>query len=337
MEKLTIRAPDDFHVHVRQGEMLGPMVQATARYFKRALIMPNTTPPIATAGDVARYRQEILAVSPSGFQPIMTFKVLPTTTVSQVWEIHHRSWAVGKLYPDGVTTNSEGGVRDFRSLWSVFGAMQHCNLVLCLHGETPDVFCLDREEKFLEVLAEILEDFPRLKVVMEHLSTAAAVDFVANYQDRNLGATVTVHHLDLTLDDIIGGSLSPHHFCKPVAKRPQDRERLIEAVTEKDQTRFFLGTDSAPHLRADKECDCGAAGVFTAPLALPLLAEIFEAAGALDQMERFTSVNGAEFYRQPLNEGQITLVREEWTVPKEYDGVVPLRAGQTIQWKVKQD
>jgi dihydroorotase len=171
---------------------------------------------------------------------------------------------------------------------------------------------------------------------MEHLSTAAAADFVWMHGGGNLAATVTAHHLEITLDDVIGDKLRPHHFCKPVAKHPNDRRRLISAVTEPGQTKFFLGTDSAPHNRGAKEHDCGAAGVFTAPLALPLLAGIFEQHGALDQLEAFTSVNGASFYGLPLNEGTLTLVREPWTVPDEYSGVVPLRAGKTLQWKVKE-
>jgi dihydroorotase len=339
MDSITIRAPDDFHVHVRQGDLLAPMVRATARYFKRALIMPNTDPPILTGETAGEYQDDIISVSPPGFQPLMTIKIVPQTTTYQIRFAYSKGIVAGKLYPDGVTTGSANGVRDFKALAPVFSAMEEVGLVLCLHGEDPgkDVFCLDREERFLETLQWILQEFPGLKVVMEHLSTAAAADFVRQYGQDNLAATVTAHHLDITLDDVIGGKLMPHHFCKPVAKRPEDRELLIQAVTEPGQTRFFLGTDSAPHLRGDKECDCGAAGVFTAPLALPLVAEIFEREDALPQMEAFTSVNGANFYGLPLNEGTITLVREEWTVPEQYDGVAPLRAGKTIRWKVKED
>jgi dihydroorotase len=321
VQTLTIRRPDDFHVHVRQGDMLAPMVEATARYFARALIMPNTNPPILTDADVTAYENEILAVSPLSFDPLMTIKIVPETTPMQIREAHRADVTAGKLYPDGVTNNSANGVRDFKALSPVFATMEEIGMVLCLHGEDPgeDVFCLDREEKFLETLQWILEAFPGLKVVMEHLSTA-----------------VTAHHLEITLDDVIGDKLRPHHFCKPVAKRPQDRARLIAAVTEPGQKKFFLGTDSAPHYRGAKECDCGAAGVFTAPLALPLLAEIFEQHGALDRLEAFTSVNGARFYGLPLNQGMLTLVREPWTVPEDYSGVVPLRAGKTLQWRVKE-
>lgn len=338
MQSITIRQPDDMHLHVRQGELLKPMVQATARYFKRALIMPNTNPPVLTAEEAQAYRQTILEVSPPGFEPLMTIKVVPDTTPEQIRAASHQGVAAAKLYPDGVTTGSANGVRDFKALATVFATMEEVGLVLCLHGEDPglDVFCLDREERFLETLQWILGSFPHLSVVMEHLSTAVAADMVAAYSGDNLAATVTAHHLEITLDDVIGDKLRPHHFCKPVAKRPSDRARLIQAVTEPGQTKFFLGTDSAPHLQDSKECDCGAAGVFTAPLALPLLAEIFEREDALDRMEQFTSINGARFYGLALNEGHTTLVREEWNVPSDYAGVVPLRAGQKMQWKVSE-
>jgi dihydroorotase len=338
VDSITIRAPDDFHVHVRQGELLAPMVLATARHFRRALVMPNTSPPILTGHDACDYRDQIAEICP-GLQVVMTIKLTPNTTPQMIYS----AWGLGvhaaKLYPDGVTTGSAGGVRDFRALSPVFDAMEEVGMILCLHGEDPgeDVFCLDREERFLETLAWILRSFPDLKVVMEHLSTAAAADFVWEYPHGNLAATVTSHHLEITLDDVIGDKLMPHHFCKPLAKRPEDRERLIQAVTEYRQTKFLLGTDSAPHQVSAKECACGAAGVFTAPLAMPLLAEIFDDAEAIGRLEAFTSVNGARFYGLPLNEDRVTLVREEWTVPDHYDGVVPLRAGKTIKWKVKED
>jgi dihydroorotase len=337
MDRITIRRPDDWHVHFRQGKMLTQMVPLTAQHFVRALVMPNTNPPILTREEAVVYRDEILTASPLDFKPLMTIKIVPETTPAQIRKAHQTGVVAGKLYPDGVTTNSANGVRDFKALSPVFATMEEVGLVLCLHGEDPgeDLYCLDREEKFLETLQWILEAFPNLKVVLEHLSTAAAADMVQFYQKGNLAATITAHHLEITLNDVLeGGGLHPHHYCKPVAKSPTDRARLIAAVTEPGQTRFFLGTDSAPHDRSVKECACGAAGVFTAPLALPLLAEIFEQHGALDQLEAFTSVNGARFYGLPLNEGTLTLVREPWTVPDEYSGVVPLRAGKTLQWMV---
>lgn len=320
--------------------MLAAMVPLTARYFARALVMPNTNPPILTWEDVAVYRGEILAASPPGFEPLMTIKIVPGTKPGQIRKAHQAGVTAAKLYPDGVTTGSAGGVRDFKALSPTFAAMEEAGMVLCLHGEDPgeDVFCLDRERVFLDnTLPWILNEFPGLKVVMEHLSTAAAAHIVRFNGSDNLAATVTVHHLVNTLNDVIGGMLVPHNFCKPIPKYPQDRERLIAAVTEPGQTKFFLGTDSAPHDRSAKECACGAAGTFTAPLALPLLAQIFEREGALDQLEAFTSVNGARFYGLPLNQGTITLEREPWTVPEQYNGVVPLMAGQQIDWKVKEN
>jgi dihydroorotase len=340
LQSLTIRRPDDWHVHFRQGEMLAATVPLTAHHFKRALVMPNTVPPILDWEDASAYRGKILEVSPPGFDPLMTVKIVPGTTPEQVSRAYETGLVIAaKLYPDGVTTNSSDGVRDFKALSLVFAEMEKLGIVLCLHGEDPgeDVFCLDREEGFLKTLQWILEKFQGLKVVMEHLSTAKAAYVVEHFPTKNLAATVTPHHLELTLNDVIDGGLRPHHYCKPIAKRPEDRDRLIKAVTRPGQTKFFLGTDSAPHYRESKECDCGAAGVFTAPLALPLLAQIFEENGALGQLEAFTSVNGANFYGLPLNEETITLVREPWTVPDEYSGVVPLRAGKEIRWQVASD
>jgi dihydroorotase len=338
LQSITIRRPDDWHVHVRQGNMLAAMVRLTARYFKRARVMPNTNPPILTGEQALVYRREIQAVSPPDFEPLMTIKIVPETTPSVAREAFTLGVDACKLYPDGVTTGSANGVRDFKALAPTFAEMEELGMVLCLHGEDPgkDVFCLEREEKFLETLQWILETFPDLKVVMEHLSTARAAHMVAHFPSNNLAATVTAHHLEITLDDVIDGGLRPHLYCKPIAKRPNDRESLVKAVTEPGQTKFFLGTDSAPHYRESKECDCGAAGVFTAPLALPLLAEIFEQHGALDQLEAFTSINGARFHGLPLNEETLTLERQPWTVPEEYSGVVPVRAGEKLQWRVKE-
>lgn len=337
MNSITIRRPDDFHVHFRQAEMLAEMVPLTAAHYKRALVMPNTNPPILDREDAAAYLGDIRAVSPPGFEPLMTIKIVPDTTPAQIRRAYNTGIVIaGKLYPDGVTFSSEGGVRDFKALSPVFATMEEIGMVLCLHGEDPseDVFCLDREEKFLGTLQWILDKFQDLRVVMEHVSTRKAAYMVEHFPSRNLAATITAHHLELTLNDVVDGGLKPHHYCKPIAKRPEDRDWLVNAVIREGQTKFFLGTDSAPHYRGSKECDCGAAGVFTAPLALPLLAEIFDQRGALRQLEAFTSVNGANFYGLHPNEETTTLVRQSWTVPDEYSGVVPLRAGQKLQWQV---
>ncbi|MBU6389666.1 dihydroorotase, partial [Patescibacteria group bacterium] len=238
----------------------------------------------------------------------------------------------GKLYPEGVTTNSEDGVNDIPALYPVFERMAKEEFILCLHGERPGVFSLDRETAFLPVLEEIATRFPNLKIVLEHVTTEAAVELVKKLPDT-VAATITVHHLYLTLDDVIGDKIRPHHFCKPVAKRPEDRAALLAAATS-GNPKFFLGTDSAPHAVETKECEAGCAGVYTAPVAIPLLAEIFERQNALDQLEGFTSFFGAEWYGLPPNAAHITLQKQEWIVPDRCGTVVPFRAGKKLTWKV---
>jgi dihydroorotase len=336
---LTLRRPDDLHLHLRDGALLAQVLPHSAAAFGRGLVMPNTEPPVVTGADAERYRKEILSVRPDGspFEPLMTIKIVPSTTPAIVRDAAAAGVVAGKLYPEGVTTNSSDGVRDVLALGSVFAAMSDAGLVLCLHGESPDAFCLDREERFLfEVLPELARSFPDLRIVLEHVSTAAAVDWVQHQPGTNVAATITVHHLLLTLDDVVGGMLAPHHFCKPVAKRPADRAAIVAAAVSGDP-RFFLGTDSAPHPRAAKESAHGCAGVFTAPVALPLLATVFEEQGALAALEGFCSVHGAAFYGLPPNPGTVRLVREPWTVPADYDGVVPLNAGSTLPWQVESD
>ena len=335
MESMRIRKADDMHVHLRQGEMLTKVLPHTASQCGRALIMPNTTPPIVTTDDLSNYRSAIqkLLKKDDDFIPLMTFRIMPTTTPALVKE-HKKVGAIaGKLYPEGVTTNSEGGVTDLTSLYPVYKAMADEELVLCLHGEVPGVFSLDRESAFLETLKTLAKDFPKLKIVLEHATTADAIDTVLSLPG-NVAATITAHHIRITLDDVIGDKLNPHLFCKPIAKRPADRDALIKAATS-GNPKFFLGSDSAPHPVASKECACGAAGVYTAPVLLPSLAEAFENAGRLDRLESFTSQFGAEFYRLPLNEGHVELARESWTVAAEYGGVVPFMAGHTFSWKVR--
>jgi len=329
--KITIRYPDDCHVHLRQGAMLEVVAPATDRQFFRALVMPNTDPPILNVADAERYRQRILEARTS-FMPIMTIKLVPSTTPEIIREAKGMVRA-GKLYPEGVTTNSEDGVREISRLFPVFETMEKTGMVLCLHGETPGAFTLDREKNFLETLFGISTTFPKLKIVLEHVTTADAVREVERLPD-NVAATITVHHLYLTLDDIIGGTLRPHAFCKPVAKRPEDREALIAAATG-GNPKFFLGTDSAPHPRGRKECDGGCAGIFSAPVAMQALTAIFERRGALAAMEDFASRFGAEFYGWPLSESRLTLVRKSWTAPEDWHGVVPFMAGQTLDWQIE--
>jgi dihydroorotase len=263
-EAITIRRPDDWHVHLRDGELLTAVAPATARHFGRALVMPNLTPPVKTGADAMAYKERILAATEgSGFEPLMTIKLLPETTAEWIQEAKQAGVIAGKLYPQGVTTNSEDGWSEIEVLDPAFAAMEAAGMVLCLHGEAPDAFCLDREERFVrDVLPAIAGKFPRLRIVLEHVTTRVGVEMVRELP--NVAGTITVHHLLLTLDDVIGGALNPHHFCKPVAKRPEDREALVEAAIRSE--RFFLGTDSAPHLKENKECAAGCAGVYTSPV-----------------------------------------------------------------------
>jgi dihydroorotase len=333
-EAYQLRMPDDFHVHFRQGEMLKGVVNHTASQFKRAMVMPNTEPPIRNGEDVRNYYQEILdGIDPQyqGFEPLMTFKITPQTTVEDVQSVAGLVVA-GKLYPDGVTTNSQGGVTDFHALYPVFQAMQENGIVLSLHGEKPGEFCLDREVKFLTTLTQLVQDFPNLKIVLEHVSTKAAVDSVAELP-ANVSATITLHHMELTLDDVIGSFLHPHHFCKPIPKRYEDRDAVLQAALS-GNPKFFFGSDSAPHLKEKKECSDGCAGVFTAPVTLPSLVSIFLKHDKMDYLENFISVFGANFYGLDLNEEMIQINQEEWKVPSSYSGIVPYKAGEVLSWKV---
>jgi dihydroorotase len=326
---------------MREGAMLAAVAPHTAAQFGRALVMPNTTEPITTAAQAVRYRHEIMLHTKATFEPLMTIKITDRTTPAGILECHGVGSPVvaGKVYPEGVTTNSEDGVKDIGSLYPVFEAMETVGMVLCLHGEVPedktdpDDWCLDREQKFLRTFIHIVRTFPKLKVVLEHVTTANAVTVVHELPD-NAAATITVHHLFLTHNDLVGGMLKPHNFCKPLAKRPSDRYALVAAATSGSK-KFFLGTDSAPHARGKKECASGCAGVFTAPVAMPLLMEVFEKVGApLSHLEQFASTFGAQFYGLSRGEGTLTLEEKPWTVPAEYDGVVPFKAGETLRWQV---
>lgn len=295
--------------------------------------MPNLTPPILTAADIYEYATEIRKALPnSTFKPLMTFKIVDSTTPKILSELKKVGAVAGKLYPEGVTTNSDDGVKDIPALYPVFAEMEKLGLVLCLHGEMPEVFCLDREEAFLPVFEAIANKFPKLKIVLEHITTAAAVEKIQSFPD-NVAATITVHHLELTLDEVIGEKIRPHNFCKPIAKRPQDQEALLAAATS-GNPKYFLGTDSAPHLAETKECAAGCAGVYTAPIMLPLLVEIFEDAGRLEKLEDFTSRFGAQFYGLALNQETVTLIKESWVIPDRYGPIVPYKSGLTLHWKL---
>ena len=333
--KLRMRKPDDFHLHLRNGAMLRAVLPHSMRQFKRAIIMPNTTPPIRDVADLVRYRTEILdAVGTDGFEPLMTFEIVEATMPQSVKRMKKAGAIAGKIYPRSMTTNSEDGVEDYDTIYPVLAEMEQCNMPALFHGEAPDptVFCLEREAKFLTILHDIARTFPRLKIVMEHVTTSKAVESIALLPDT-VAATITAHHLFLTLNDVIGDKLEPHHFCKPVAKRASDRASLLAAATS-GNPKFFLGTDSAPHLREKKECMAGCAGVYTAPVAMPFLAELFEGQEKIGRLEAFTSEFGARFYGLPFNQETITLEREAFSVPYEYDGVVPFRAGTSIGWSL---
>lgn len=337
LKKLIIRKPDDFHCHLRCGYMLDRVLPFTASVFGRAIIMPNTNQPILTDEDVLEYRKKILQSRKIyNFTPLMTIQITDSTTEEIVEKAHQAGAVAGKVYPIGVTTNSGNGVKDFGKLSNVFKKMQEIGMALLLHGEKPDVFCLNREKEFLNILIEINKKFPELKIVMEHITTRLAVETVKSL--KNVAATITAHHLVLTLDDVVGNLLSPHNFCKPIAKYPKDRAALLEAATS-GNPEFFFGSDSAPHWKEDKECSGGCAGIFSAPVAIPLLAEIFEKKDCLNKLENFVSTFGAVFYDLPLNKEKITLVKKNWIVPEKYGtesaDIIPFMAGKKLSWQVE--
>jgi dihydroorotase len=342
--ELTLRRPDDWHIHFRDGAHLAAVLPHTARQFGRALAMPNLKPPMTTTAALAQYRERILAVVPGGlaFEPMMTLYLTDATTADEIRRARASGFVVGaKLYPAGATTHSDAGVTSIDEVWGALEAMAEHGLVLQVHGEvtesTIDVF--DREHAFIDrVLSRVVERVPQLKVVFEHVTTRVATEFVRAAR-AGVAATITPQHLLLNRNAIFEGGLRPHHYCLPVLKREHDREALVAAATS-DDARFFLGTDSAPHARHAKEASCGCAGIFSAHAAIELYAEAFEQAGRLDRLEAFASERGADFYGVPRNAGTITLRRETWTVPQslEYgtdgDRLVPFRAGGTLDWRL---
>lgn len=328
--------PDDFHAHLRQGDLMPGYVRDLAHQFGRAIIMPNTVPAMTSASAIADYKKQILeAAAPvrADFEPLMTFKLNPNYTEQNLRDMMDVGVVAGKYYPAGVTTNSQDGISDFEGIFPVVAMMEKLGLVLCVHGEEPGEFCLDREQAFIKRVETLATKFPKLKIVFEHLSSAKSVEAVKRLP-ANVAATFTVHHLMMTLDDVVGDALRPHHFCKPLPKRPEDRAAIREAAFS-GNPKFFLGTDSAPHQQGKKECPCGAAGVYSAPVAIPLLVQEFDHAGALDKLPNFIAGFGADFYGIPRTTKQIEVVKESWKVPEIVNGVVPLAAGQTLEWKIK--
>ena len=335
-QTLTIRKPDDWHLHLRDGEMLRAVAPCTARQFARAIVMPNLVPPVTTVEAAAAYRDRIAAAASSGFTPLMTCYLTDQADPDELARGYaDGTWVAAKLYPAGATTNSASGVTGIRNIYPALERMQAIGMVLCVHGEVtePDVDVFDREAVFIErILNEVVESFPALKIVFEHITTADAAEFVME-SGPNIAATVTPHHLIINRNAIFAGGLRPHSYCLPVAKREEHRLAVRRAATS-GSPKFFLGTDSAPHAREAKESACGCAGIFNAPHALECYASVFEEEGALDRFEAFAAENGARFYGLPLNEGTVTLEKEAIQVPSEVAGVVPFHAGETLGWRL---
>ncbi|MAD33802.1 MAG: dihydroorotase [Planctomycetes bacterium] len=340
--RLEITKPDDWHLHLRDGAVLRDVVPAAARQFERAIVMPNLKPPVTTVAEAEAYRRRILDAVPAGesFDPLMTLYLTDRTPPSEI-EAAKRSAAVHavKIYPAGATTNSENGVTDWGLIRETVAEMARVDLPLLMHGEVTDaeIDVFDRERVFLERhLSPLCADFPNLRVVLEHVTTADSVAFVRSAGD-NVAATITAHHLLWNRNELFRGGIRPHAFCLPVLKRERHRQALVEAATSDDAS-FFLGTDSAPHARGRKESDCGCAGIYTAHAALELYAEAFEDAGALDKLESFASHRGPDFYGLPRNEGKVSLVREEQEIAAELpygdEVLIPMRAGEKTRWRI---
>ena len=339
MHPLTLTRPDDWHLHLRDGDMLAAVLPDTARRFARAIVMPNLKPPVRTTADAAVYRERILAALPAGltFEPLMTLYLTDKTSPEEILKAKASGFVHAvKYYPAGATTNSDSGVTDIRRVDAALEAMQEAGMPLLLHGEEtdPGVDVFDREAVFIErILAPLLRRLPRLRVVLEHITTRQAAEFVAAAPD-NVGATITAHHLLYNRNAMFQGGIRPHYYCLPVLKREAHREALVAAATS-GNPKFFLGTDSAPHVTSAKEAACGCAGIYTAHAAIELYAEVFETAGALDRLESFSSHFGPDFYGLPRNTDTITLVKETHTVPARHDGgITPLRANEQLSWRL---
>jgi dihydroorotase len=338
---LTITRPDDWHVHLRDGAVLKNTVADISRYFGRAIVMPNLVPPVTDAKLAKSYYDRIMSVAPNeNFKPLMVLYLTDNTSAQDIIEAKESGLVyAAKLYPAGATTNSSSGVTDIDKMADVFAAMQKVGMPLLIHGEVTahDIDIFDREQVFIDtILLPLVANYPDLKVVLEHITTKNAVDFV-NAANNNVAATITVHHLLYNRNDMLVGGIRPHYFCLPILKRNIHQQALIEAATSGNE-KFFLGTDSAPHAQQAKESACGCAGVYSAHAAIELYAEVFEQENALDKLEAFASLNGPKFYQLPVNSDKITLVKTSWTVPATMsfgdDVVVPVRAEDEILWQV---
>ena len=337
-DTITIRRPDDWHVHLRDGAMLATVAPYTARQFARAIVMPNLAPPVTSVEQAAAYRARILAAAGPGFTPLMTAYLTDSSRPDDLARGHADGvWIAAKLYPAGATTNSASGVTDIAHIRPALARMEAIGMLLLVHGEVtdPDVDIFDREAVFIDrILTGVVADFPGLKIVFEHITTRHAADFVAA-APATVAATITPHHLHLSRNALFDGGLRPHAYCLPVLKREVHRLAVRKAAIS-GSPKFFLGTDSAPHARDAKESACGCAGIFNAPFALESYATVFDEEGALDQLEGFASEHGPDFYGLPLNEGTVTLKRSPQPVPEAIDGLVPFHAGTTLGWRLKE-
>ena len=342
MNKLTITRPDDWHLHLRDGETLKAVLPDTAHRFARAIVMPNLRPPVTNVDLALAYRERILEAVPNGlqFEPLMTLYLTDNTTGAEIKKASESGFVHAvKYYPAGATTNSDSGVTDLNKCSQVFEAMQNLGMPLLMHGEVTDgdVDVFDREKVFIDRnMKPLLARFPELKVVFEHITTRDAAQFVTA-APSNVAATITPHHLLMNRNAMFAGGMRPHHYCLPILKREEHRQALVEAAIS-GSPKFFLGTDSAPHPKSAKESACGCAGMYSAHAAIELYAEVFDAENALAKLEAFASFYGADFYGLPRNQDHITLVKESWQVPAEMefgdDVLVPLRAGQSVQWRM---
>ncbi len=342
MKTISLTRPDDWHLHLRDGAALKAVLPDTARQFARAIVMPNLRPPVTTTDLALAYRQRILDALPKGmhFEPLMTLYLTDNTSADEIVRAKASGLVHGvKLYPAGATTNSDSGVTNLTHCAKALEAMEKLGIPLLAHAEVTDadIDVFDRERVFIERnMIPLLKNFPALKVVFEHITTKDAADFVST-APANVAATITAHHLLMNRNDMFKGGIQPHHYCLPILKREEHRVALVKAATS-GNAKFFLGTDSAPHARSAKETACGCAGMYTAHTAIELYAEAFETANALDKLEGFASFYGADFYGLSRNTEQITLTQESWQVPEnlpfDSDALVPLRAGQSLRWKL---
>lgn len=338
--EITLTRPDDWHIHLRDGDSLPRTVVDAERQFQRTIVMPNLVPPVLNADQAVAYRQRILAYSQGNFEPLMVLYLTDNTTADDIRAAKAAGVVACKLYPAGATTNSDSGVTNINNIRGTLEAMQQEGLLFLVHGEVTDtaIDIFDREKVFLEtVLAPVVNDFPALKIVLEHITTADAAEFVRQ-APANIGATITAHHLLYNRNHMLVGGIKPHYYCLPILKRNTHQQALIEAATS-GNPKFFLGTDSAPHAKSKKEAACGCAGSYTAYSAIELYAEAFDRAGKLDRLEGFASHFGADFYGLPRNDSSITLTNTPWQLPETLpylnETIVPLCAGETINWQIK--